>query len=59
VASGPYNRGVRRLDHDRPDTTAWKLGLIVDCYAPLLIGIVMLVGMIVAEWFAAGEPFAS
>jgi hypothetical protein len=50
---------VRRLDHDRSDTTAWKLGLIVDCYAPLLIGIVVLLGVIVAGWFAAGEPYGS
>jgi hypothetical protein len=50
---------VRRLNHDRPDTTAWRLGLIVDCYAPLLIGIVVLVGVIVAGWFATGEPFGS
>jgi hypothetical protein len=48
---------VRRLDHDRSDTIAWKLGLIVDCYAPLLIGIVVLIGVIVAAWFAAGEPY--
>jgi hypothetical protein len=49
---------VRRLDHDRSDSTAWKLGLIVDCYAPLLIGIVVLLGVIVAALFATGrEPF--
>lgn len=49
---------MRSSDHDRPDTTAWKLGLIVDCYAPLLIGIVVLIGVIVAAWFATGrEPF--
>jgi hypothetical protein len=48
---------VRLSGHDRSDTTAWKIGVIVDCYAPLLIGLVVLAGMIVMAWFAAGEPY--
>jgi hypothetical protein len=48
---------VRPSGHDRSDTAAWKIGVIVDCVGPLLIGLVVLAGMIVMAWFATGEPY--
>jgi hypothetical protein len=48
---------VHRSDHHRRDTAAWRLGVLVDSYGPLLVGSVVILILAIMGWFASGEPY--